>query len=619
MRRSAVAFVPILLLAAVFASPAAAAISCNYTLATHTMAVTTSSADDPVAIQRVGNAIHTSPQGGGGTACGAATVTNTDTITVDPAAGTANSVVFVILSGGPFAPGFTTSALAANEIEIEADLGAGTGDILVVSGGSGNESWAFGDEAGNPAGNLNAGAGAFPDGDVDLTTAGVEKVIALGRDGNDTISGLGGGAFDSSLGLGFQELNGGQGNDHLSGSNAADTILDDEGGGSSGADTISAGGGSDQIFNAGGNDQLGGGVGLDTVFYYSASAPLRVDLAAAGPQATGIGSQTISAVENAVGSAHDDTLIGGSASNELIGGNGNDTLIGRGGDDALTGNGGRDTASYAIPPVGVTQGVTVSLADPTPQDTVGAGTDTLGGIEDLTGSPFGDFLTGNSGPNTIRIRDAVSDSAACGGGADTVTADLPGVDTIAADCETRAFDVRPDALITSGPTGATRDATPTFAFASTKPGSLACALDAAAFGACTAPRTLGPLADGPHTFRVGATDLLGNADLSPAARTFTVDTRRPSLTRVRAGRRLVRLTLSEAATVKVTFARAGKGRRFKRVGAVSARLKAGTRTIRIRGKLARKLRKKGSYRATLVASDAAGNKSKAVKKRFRVR
>ena len=63
----------------------------------------------------------------------------------------------------------------------------------------------------------------------------------------------------------------------------------------------------------------------------------------------------------------------------------------------LDGGSGTDTASYAL----ATAGVTVSLANTGPQETFGAGVDTLVSIENLTGSPFADTLTGNASPNTI--------------------------------------------------------------------------------------------------------------------------------------------------------------------------------------------------------------------------
>ena len=59
-------------------------------------------------------------------------------------------------------------------------------------------------------------------------------------------------------------------------------------------------------------------------------------------------------------------------------------------------NGWQDTASYAE----ASTGVTVDLAISGPQNT-GEGSDTLIGIENLTGSAFGDTLKGTSGDNVL--------------------------------------------------------------------------------------------------------------------------------------------------------------------------------------------------------------------------
>ena len=81
----------------------------------------------------------------------------------------------------------------------------------------------------------------------------------------------------------------------------------------------------------------------------------------------------------------------------------------------------------------------------------------------------------------------------------------------------------PDTTITSGPTGTTNDATPTFAFDSSEAGStFECRVDSAAWGSCTNPWTVSTLADGAHSVAVRATDAAGNTDGSPATRSFTV-------------------------------------------------------------------------------------------------
>src|SRR6266542_921870 len=86
----------------------------------------------------------------------------------------------------------------------------------------------------------------------------------------------------------------------------------------------------------------------------------------------------------------------------------------------------------------------------------------------------------------------------------------------------------PDTTIDSGPSGATNDSTPTFAFSSGESSaSFECKLDGGSFASCSSPSTTGALTDGAHTFSVRATDQIGNTDPSPASRTFTVDTQAP--------------------------------------------------------------------------------------------
>jgi subtilisin family serine protease len=84
----------------------------------------------------------------------------------------------------------------------------------------------------------------------------------------------------------------------------------------------------------------------------------------------------------------------------------------------------------------------------------------------------------------------------------------------------------PDTTITAGPadSSTTGDATPTFAFSATEPGStFECQDDGGAWAACASPSDRGPFSNASHTFRVRATDAAGNVDATPAQRTFTVN------------------------------------------------------------------------------------------------
>lgn len=88
----------------------------------------------------------------------------------------------------------------------------------------------------------------------------------------------------------------------------------------------------------------------------------------------------------------------------------------------------------------------------------------------------------------------------------------------------------PETTISAGPSegASTDDDTPTFEFTSSEAGStFQCRVDTQAFASCTSPYTTGMLSNGQHTFEVRATDAAGNTDASPAARSFTVNTRPP--------------------------------------------------------------------------------------------
>lgn len=124
------------------------------------------------------------------------------------------------------------------------------------------------------------------------------------------------------------------------------------------------------------------------------------------------------------GNDGDDNLIGGSAGDHFEGGTGNDSLDGEGGDDFLMGGDGNDimdggegfdTADYST----ATAGVTVNLNTTLAQDTVGAGTDTLVNIEQVTGSDLNDTLTAGNQGNTL-IGNGGDDNITGGAGFDII-------------------------------------------------------------------------------------------------------------------------------------------------------------------------------------------------------
>jgi Ca2+-binding RTX toxin-like protein len=245
----------------------------------------------------------------------------------------------------------------------------------------------------------------------------------LGGSGNDTLYGdLDNDTLDG--GLGNDTLDGGDGFDTASFASTAvavnvnlatgkatgagtDTLLNIEAvTGSAYNDTLTAaaagstlagGGGNDTLLSGAGNDVLDGGAGAgDTVSYAQARSGVSVDLAA-GTSAGGGGADTLTGIENLIGSSAADTLVGDNNANRIDGGGRDDTIEGGGGNDTLLGGAGIDILSYEH----ATGGVTVSLAKTTSQVTGGAGTDTVSGFESLTGSDWADVLTGSTGENII--------------------------------------------------------------------------------------------------------------------------------------------------------------------------------------------------------------------------
>ena len=121
------------------------------------------------------------------------------------------------------------------------------------------------------------------------------------------------------------------------------------------------------------------------------------------------------------GEAGNNRLVGSPGNDRIIGGEEADTIRGGAGADVISALGGRDSLSYASE--GRTAGVRVVLDDATPAGREGVDGigDTVYGIEDVTGTPYTDVLTGNASNNVLRGN----------GGADQLTG-LAGEDTLIA-------------------------------------------------------------------------------------------------------------------------------------------------------------------------------------------
>ena len=101
----------------------------------------------------------------GGVPCGAATVLNTDDITVQDSSG-ASTKIELDGSQANFGPGVTDEGFGS-EIEIHVDMMGGNSDSLILDGNKSGASIV----TGTPGTNLNAGSEPFGE-DSDLTVAG---------------------------------------------------------------------------------------------------------------------------------------------------------------------------------------------------------------------------------------------------------------------------------------------------------------------------------------------------------------------------------------------------------------------------------------------------------------
>ena len=240
----------------------------------------------------------------------------------------------------------------------------------------------------------------------DTLGAGIDTLLGIE---NLTGSAFGGDTLTGDAGANI--LGGAGGNDALEGGAGNDMLYGDDG-----IDTLEGGDG---------NDMLDGGDGIDTASYAGAAAAVNVSLALqdAAQNTIGAGSDTLSGIENLTGSAFNDSLAGDDGDNKLSGGDGADVLTGGDGDDSLDGGGGNDTASYED----AAAGVTVNLALLGPQNTGGAGIDTLSSIEGVIGSNLDDTLTGDAGNNVLGGLDG--DDLLNGGAGDDILVGGDGNDT----------------------------------------------------------------------------------------------------------------------------------------------------------------------------------------------
>ena len=273
----------------------------------------------------------------------------------------------------------------------------------------------------------------------------------LGGDDDDSLEGgggadsLNGGAgidtatYANSTGAVLVDLDSGTGSgghatgdtltsiENLTGSRFADTLT-----GRAGTNIIFGGAQSDFLYGLGGNDELIGGTGADfleggvgadtlsgqggsdTASYLTSGSAVDVRLAANTASGGHANGDTLTGIENLIGSnggdrldgnavanvisggGSDDTINGAAGVDTLNGDNGNDVLDGGGGGDTLNGGTGEDTVTY----ISSTAVISVNLDTGTASGGFANG-DTLISIENVFGSRYNDVIVGDDNDNVL--------------------------------------------------------------------------------------------------------------------------------------------------------------------------------------------------------------------------
>ena len=197
--------------------------------------------------------------------------------------------------------------------------------------------------------------------------------------------------------------------------------------GSAGNDTITAANDNNSIYGLAGNDLLSGGegndyihggIGSDTVSYeYLSTKAVSVNLELGTSFVDSSDSDTLISIENAIGGGSSDTITGSSSINVLEGAAGDDTFVSSLGNDLIYG--GKigadnhivgDMIDYSNS-LNVNNNLFVNLSSISnapssaqirlDSDDSSVYTDSLYGIENISGTSNDDTITGNSNNNTL--------------------------------------------------------------------------------------------------------------------------------------------------------------------------------------------------------------------------
>lgn len=215
----------------------------------------------------------------------------------------------------------------------------------------------------------------------------------------------------------IEEITGSAFNDQIYGDAQANRIW-----GGAGNDRIEARGGNDWIAPGLGRDTIDGGAGSDMLSYADVTRAANINLTT-GQAIFGKQISKISGFESVTGTVLGDVLTGDARANQLRGMGGNDWINATPGADRIDGGTGIDMISYS----GSIGRVVVDLALQRGSEGWATG-QTYAGIENVTGSIYGDLLIGNAGHNLLRglgdydwfIGSGGNDSYEGGSGRDTV-------------------------------------------------------------------------------------------------------------------------------------------------------------------------------------------------------
>jgi hypothetical protein len=415
---------------------ASAAVTCEYNSGAEVLSINLGAANDGAIISVNGSEIRVNATVGPLTcANGPATTANTEFVSVGGSGGATSTFVSLIEPAKLSSAGVGVLLAAGDSLLLNGSAAAdhfvignggvdsdGDGDkdisfiakpsAIQAGGGTGEDTISA--QGGNGTGAALTGSFAEFAGDTENDTldGGEGGDVLKGGDGGDLVRGHGGDdrLIPDFLGNGDDTVDGGPGSDtfglefvapnplsldlgkatpqvtgygkdtvtaveNAEGSEFADALVGD-----AGPNQLSGGSGDDLIEGKGGADMLSGDSGTDTLSYADAPSGVVANLQT-GSASGGDGTDTLSQLENLIGSAFADALTASNADNAILAGGGADTVQALGGQDlVLVRDGLADNASCG-------DGIDRAVSDRRSLDTVQADCEVVDALPDPAGPP----------------------------------------------------------------------------------------------------------------------------------------------------------------------------------------------------------------------------------------